>query len=553
MSDVGRLVAGRYRLTEQIGRGGMGTVWRGEDEVLGRQIALKQLHVQPHLALDDLARLYERTRREARSAARVAHPNVIVVHDVVDDVMDGDGRPCIVMEYVPAPTLADLLTDGRTVPPEEAARIGLGMIAALRAAHAAGVLHRDVKPGNVLLGADGRVVLTDFGIAMTADASTLTKTGEMVGSIHYMAPERIRGQKPGPASDLWALGATLYQAVEGRPPFRRLTAMEAAYAIAVDPLEPLRQGGALEPLIEALLAKDPEERPTAEQTEQALRAVLSDTTTTTLPGPSATGTAGPYGPHGDTGGRHATLAGRHTLTRTGPEPEPGSGSGSGSGPGRGPGQGPHRDREAPAGRGRRPRRRVLVTLAVAVAVAATVIGATLYVASNPDSKASSDGAGGSATSSYSPPPLPDGYHLVKDKSLDVSFPVPDGWKVSQRTSETVVYIDGTGLARLEIGVVDPAGSHPMAHFKDIEANTKRNYPGSYRKLRMQKTTLRGQPAAVWDFTFRGRARTFRAIDLGFGRAGQREYDIYLSAPDLEWDTYRPVFDKVSDGFITSAS
>ncbi|MCL6738307.1 serine/threonine-protein kinase [Streptomyces neyagawaensis] len=541
VSDVGRLVAGRYRLTEQIGRGGMGTVWRGEDEVLGRQVALKQLHVQPHLAPDDLARLYERTRREARSAARVAHPNVIVVHDVVDDEVDGDGRPCIVMEYVPAPTLADLLTDGRTVPPEEAARIGLGMIAALRAAHAAGVLHRDVKPGNVLLGADGRVVLTDFGIAMTADASTLTKTGEMVGSIHYMAPERIRGQKPGPASDLWALGATLYQAVEGRPPFRRLTAMEAAYAIAVDPLEPLKQGGALEPLIEALLVKDPEERPTAEQTEQALRAVLSGTTTTTLPGPSATGAPGPYGRHGDTD-RHTTVAVGHTLTRPGPEP------------GSGPGRGTHRDPEARARRGRRSRRRVLVTLAVAVTVAATVIGATLYAASNPSANTTPDGgADGSPTPSYSPPPVPDGYHLVKDKSLDVSFPVPDGWTVSQRTSEGVVHIDGTGLVRLEVGMVDPAGSHPMAHFKDIEANTKLNYPGSYRKLRMQKTTLRGQPAAVWEFTFRGRARTFRAIDVGFGREGEREYDIYLSAPDLEWDTYRPVFDKVRDGFITSAS
>jgi eukaryotic-like serine/threonine-protein kinase len=544
VSDVGRLVAGRYRLTEQIGRGGMGTVWRGEDEVLGRQVALKQLHVQPHLAPDDLARLYERTRREARSAARVAHPNVIVVHDVVDDEVDGDGRPCIVMEYVPAPTLADLLTDGRTVPPEEAARIGLGMIAALRAAHAAGVLHRDVKPGNVLLGADGRVVLTDFGIAMTADASTLTKTGEMVGSIHYMAPERIRGQKPGPASDLWALGATLYQAVEGRPPFRRLTAMEAAYAIAVDPLEPLKQGGALEPLIEALLVKDPEERPTAEQTEQALRAVLSGTTTTALPRPSATGTAGPYGPHGDTG-PHTTTAGSHTLTRPGPE--------SGTVPGSGPGHGSHRNPGAPARRGRRTGRRVLVTLAVAVTVAATVIGVTLYSASNPGANTTPDGAGGSPTASYSPPPVPDGYHLVKDKTLDVSFPVPDGWKVAKRTSESVVYVDGTSLVRLEIGVVDPAGSHPMAHFKDIEANTKLNYPGSYRKLRMQKTTLRGQPAAVWDFTFRGRARTFRTIDLGFGREGEREYDILLSAPDLEWDTYRPVFDKVRDGFITSAS
>ncbi|MET9973422.1 serine/threonine-protein kinase, partial [Streptomyces sp. NPDC006356] len=286
MSDEQRLIAGRYRLTERIGRGGMGTVWCADDEVLGRRIALKQLHAQPHLSGDELATLYERMRREARSAARIVHPNVIVVHDVVED----DGRPCIIMEHVPSRTLGDLLEDGRTIPPEAAARLGLAMIAALRAAHAAGVLHRDVKPGNVLLGAAGRVVLTDFGIAMTAGTSTLTQTGEMVGSIDYMAPERVRGLTPGPESDLWALGATLYQAVEGRPPFRRDTAMETAYAIATEELEPPKQAGPLAPLIEILLARDPDERPSAEQTERALRAagsVPSAEATEALPTASA--------------------------------------------------------------------------------------------------------------------------------------------------------------------------------------------------------------------------------------------------------------------------
>ncbi|MFI5881078.1 serine/threonine-protein kinase [Streptomyces sp. NPDC051554] len=504
MSDEGRRIAGRYRLTEQIGRGGMGTVWRADDEVLGRQVAIKRLHVRPELSADELATLFERTRREARSAARIAHPNVIVVHDVVDD----EGRPCIVMEYVPGPTLAELLKDGRTLPYQEAARIGLDMVAALRAAHAAGVLHRDVKPGNVLLGTGDRLVLTDFGIAMTDGTSTLTKTGEMVGSIHYMAPERIRGLTPGTASDLWALGATLYQAVEGRPPFRRVTAMETAYAIAVDPLEPMKQAGPLEPLIEALLIKEPEERPTAEQTERALQTAWWGESTAQLVPATANLTVvetEPAKPAGDSGG---------------------------------------------GGRGRRRNRKRLVLGGIAIAVAAAV-AATAFVLHTTSTSAPGH-ATGSPTTTASVSPVPEGYHLVRDRQLGVSFPVPDGWKAGKRTAEGGTYTDETGLAGLTIGIVDPAGPDPSTHFADIEANTKVNYP-SYRRLRMQQTTFQQQPAAIWEFTFQGRVRVFRAIDLGFGREGGREYDIYLSAPDAKWDTYRPVFDTVRDGFVTSAS
>ena len=500
MSDEGRRIAGRYRLTEQIGRGGMGTVWRADDEVLGRQVAIKRLHARPELSADELATLFERTRREARSAARIAHPNVIVVHDVVDD----EGRPCIVMEYVPGPTLAELLKDGRTLPYQEAARIGLDMVAALRAAHAAGVLHRDVKPGNVLLGTGDRLVLTDFGIAMTDGTSTLTKTGEMVGSIHYMAPERIRGLTPGTASDLWALGATLYQAVEGRPPFRRVTAMETAYAIAVDPLEPMKQAGPLEPLIEALLIKEPDERPTAEQTERALQTAWWGESTTELPPDTA------------------------DLPVAGPDPKP----------------------VGEPGRGRRRSRKGLVLGGIATAVAAAV-AATAFVL-HTTSKSAPGQATSRPTTTAAASPLPEGYHLVRDRQLGVSFPVPDGWKAGKRTAEGVTYTDETGLAGLTIGIVDPAGPNPSTHFADIEANTKVNYP-SYRRLRMQQTTFQQQPAAIWEFTFQGRVRMFRAIDLGFGREGGREYDIYLSAPDAKWDTYRPVFDTARDGFVTSAS
>ncbi|MFF7655319.1 protein kinase [Streptomyces sp. NPDC007983] len=505
MSDKGRLVAGRYRLTERIGSGGMGTVWRAEDDVLGRQVALKRLHAPHHLCDDEISTLYERARREARSAARITHPNVVVVHDVVDDE---EGQPCIVMEYVPSTTLGALLKERGTVPPQEAARIGRGMVAALRAAHAAGVLHRDVKPGNVLLGdADDRIVLTDFGIAVTSGTSTLTRTGEMIGSIEYMAPERIRGRKPGPVSDLWALGATLYQAVEGQTPFRRDTAIETGYAIAVDPLPPLRQAGPLAPLIEALLAREPGERPSAEETERRLRALAAEELTATRQdAPDA--------------------AASHTAAATPPP------SGTVAAP-------------EPTGGGRHKRRRVMWGATVAALATVAVPGA-IHVW--PDGGGQQDGGKAKAPAA-TPPPVPHGYHLVEEKKLGVSFPVPNGWKLSDRTSEGAKYIDPSGLVEITIGMVDPAGPTPVAHFRDIEANTKKNYD-VYQRLRLDRTTFRGQPAAIWECTFAGRVRTFRAIDLGFGREGDKEYDVYLSAPDEKWDTYRPVFDTVKEGLRT---
>ncbi|MDW4906158.1 serine/threonine-protein kinase [Streptomyces sp. ADMS] len=515
MSDEGRLIAGRYRLTEQIGRGGMGTVWLAADEMLNRRVALKRLHEDSRYADDELALMYERTRREAQSAARIAHPNVVVVHDVVED----DGLPCIVMEYVPSTTLGGLLKSSGTVSPEEAARVGRGMVGALRAAHEAGVLHRDVKPGNVLLTEGGRVVLTDFGIATATGTSTLTRTGEIVGSIDYMAPERIQGDTPGPASDLWALGATLYQAVEGQPPFRRLTPVETAYSIVTAALEPMKQAGPLEPLITALLAKDPAERPSAEETELALRAVTEDTEPRTWTASASMPTPGQVPDSGRTGGtRRGTGAGR-------------------AAPGK------------PRGRGR------LTALWSAVAVilvAGGTAGGVYYANSSGDDGTRSAGPATSPTPAYAPSPVPDGYRLVTEEGLGIAFPVPDGWTLDKRTSDGVVYIDETRLASLSIGMVDPAGD-PLAHFRDIEANTKLNYPGGkYRKLYMQRTTYRGQKAAIWEFTFEGRARVFHAINLGFGQEGGREYDIYVSAPEKQWDTYRPVFDRVREGFRTTS-
>ncbi|MFE4823125.1 protein kinase [Streptomyces sp. NPDC056704] len=264
-----RVIAGRYSLLSPLGAGGMGTVWRAYDKLLHREVAIKEVRAPAGLAASDIDRMYTRLEREAWAAARVAHPNVVTVYDVAME----EGRPWIVMELVRGQSLADLLkTEGR-LSPQRAASIGLEVLAALHAAHETGVLHRDVKPANVLIAKDGRVVLTDFGIAMIEGDSALTMTGEVVGSPEFLAPERALGRRSGPASDLWSLGVLLYAAVEARSPFRQNTPLSTLRAIVDAELPQVRRAGALTPVIEGLLRKDPDERLTAEQAEQDLRLI----------------------------------------------------------------------------------------------------------------------------------------------------------------------------------------------------------------------------------------------------------------------------------------
>lgn len=212
-----RLIAGRYRLLSPLGEGGMGTVWRARDELLSREVAVKEVRAPSGLPGADIERMYARLEREAWAAARISNRNVVTVYDVATQ----DHRPWIVMELVRGISLAELLEAEGPLTPQRAAHIGAEVLAALRAAHEAGVLHRDVKPANVLLSNDGRVVLTDFGIAMVEGSSALTMTGEVIGSPEFLAPERALGRTPGPESDLWSLGVLLYAAVEGNSPFGR--------------------------------------------------------------------------------------------------------------------------------------------------------------------------------------------------------------------------------------------------------------------------------------------------------------------------------------------
>ncbi|MFH8938656.1 serine/threonine-protein kinase [Streptomyces griseosporeus] len=273
---AGRLLAGRYRITAQLGRGGMGVVWRAVDEVLGREVAVKELRTYTDADAPELADLRLRMQREARAAARVRHPGVVAVHDIAEV----DGRPLIVMELVDGPSLDDVLRRSGTLDPREAAGIGAKVTDALAAAHAAGVLHRDVKPGNILLDRSGRVVLTDFGIATMDDpgdgsATHLTRSGEIVGSLDYLAPERAQGAHPGPASDVWALGATLYAAVEGASPFRRTSTFSTLTAIVGEPLPEPRLAGPLAPVLRRLMDKRPDARPDAAEARELLEAVAA--------------------------------------------------------------------------------------------------------------------------------------------------------------------------------------------------------------------------------------------------------------------------------------
>ncbi|GAA0270930.1 protein kinase domain-containing protein [Cryptosporangium japonicum] len=270
MADTQQTVlAGRYRLVDQLGRGGMGTVWRAHDELLDRDVAVKEVLLPP--GVDDETRddLMERTKREARAAARLSHPNVVTVFDVVEV----EGRPWIVMELVKARGLNQIVRDEGPLVPERVAEIGVQLLNALGVAHASGIFHRDVKPSNVLVSDNGRVVLADFGIASVQGDPAMTRSGLILGSPSYIAPERARGLPAGPASDLWAVGATLYTAVEGRPPYDRDGIVPILTAAAMEDPDPFVKAGPIAPVLTALLQREPSKRPSVEEARLALRQI----------------------------------------------------------------------------------------------------------------------------------------------------------------------------------------------------------------------------------------------------------------------------------------
>ncbi|MEU8519688.1 serine/threonine-protein kinase [Streptomyces sp. NBC_01216] len=517
------MLAGRYRLGETIGRGGMGKVWRAHDEVLHRTVAVKELTAGRFVAEADRLVLHARTQKEARAAARITHPGVVTVHDVLEH----DDRPWIVMQYVDGPSLADATKEAGTITPHEAARIGLHVLGALRAAHAAGVLHRDVKPGNVLLARDGQVLLTDFGIAAIEGDSTITRTGELVGSIDYLAPERVRGGDPGPASDLWSLGVTLYTAVQGGSPFRRSSPISTMQAVVTEEPPYPEKAGPLAPVIAALLRKDPEHRPRADEAGRMLLDAMEGrapaeaqsfvptqrvaqeelaSVTTELPAPA------------------------HPAPTPSPLPPP---AGYPAPPDAGKGRGRWR------------------TAVLAAVLAGVVAGGAVFAAMNdsgggsPGRDATRDTTSPAATKTAGGG-IPAGWHRVEDPA-GFSLLVPDGWK-RQTDGDSIDYTPDNGRHRIRVSVDEtPDFENPYMHALDLQKTVSTRLP-KYEKVTLHQNTYRDQVRSCrWEFTWTER-KNFpgprHAIDQLYFADDGTEYAVYMSSPEESWGTTREQFDIV---------
>ncbi|BAJ28910.1 MULTISPECIES: serine/threonine-protein kinase [Kitasatospora] len=526
--STGRLLAGRYALGERLGRGGMGTVWRARDEMLDREVAVKELTVS-HLSEEDLEILQSRMKREARAAARIKHPGVITIHDVLEQ----DGRPWIVMELVDGRALSDVISQDGTLTPREAADVGLQVLAALHRGHQLGVLHRDVKPANVLLEhGTGRVVLLDFGIAKFEGAMDITRPGDLVGSPDYLAPERAQGQRPGPASDLWALGATLFHAVEGESPFRRDNPLSTLTAVVDEPLPTPARAAGLGPVLAALMAKDPAERPGADEAGRMLREV-ADGHTVSIRVPEQAGAS-----------RLPTqlvpVVDRTTEPAAPAEPaaETATAAPVAAAPPVAPPAGP----PAPAGSGRRRGRPVLWAVVGVLLLAAAGGGAAYYlndrhvnvtVTRGPSPTAGTDNPLPSDSPLPSGAPAPAGYAWQDDPAgFRFLLPTAGTWTRTEKSGQ--IYYSPDGLEHfLQFAVTVGQPLAPQEHLLQMEASLSRSLK-DFQTTSLSAAKIRGQEGAVWEFSFGAKDARRHAKEVEFRRPDGTAFMVYVSGPEKDW-------------------
>ncbi len=543
-----RVIAGRYRLQERIGRGGMGVVWRATDELLGRQVAVKELVLDASLSTEEARLQRARTLREARAVAQLRHPHIIVVHDVVEH----EERPYIVMELIDGGSLAERLADRGPVDAREAARIGIALLGALRRAHESGVLHRDLKPANVLMEAEtDRVVLSDFGIAQVEGATTLTESGSFVGSPEYTAPERMSGVRTGPESDLWSLGALLCAVLSGESPFRRDSLGGILHAVVVDEIRPPAQAQPILPVVRGLLERDPGRRLDGAEAERLLREFLETGRTPRAP--------------------VAYTPTQRDMPRRVVPPVPWDGREAAA-------------RQAGAGSpaGKPSARGALVAAALVAAMAGAGVSAAALLLRDgggaPGTPASSSpprtSVGTEPSGPGSPPaptvtvtrppprarrPLrhrprcqgrPPGYRRMRDAG-GFSLAVPEGFtRVPQ--GERIFYMSLGRTFRIGIKVAEPEEGGPLAVMRRSAADGPDNNPG-YRDGRVVGTSHGGNPAALWEFTWNGFSAAEgprHTYDLCWEQGG-RMYDVWVSAPVGKAREAKEYFDVAVDTFVPS--
>jgi tRNA A-37 threonylcarbamoyl transferase component Bud32 len=535
-----RHVADRYVLKAPIGRGGMGVVWRAHDTVLGREVAMKQVVPPATLPPAERRAAQARVMREARAAARLNHPGAVTLYDVVQD----GGETFIVMELVGAPTLADLVRREGPLAPERIAEIGAQVASALEAAHRAGIVHRDVKPGNVMVPASGSAKLADFGVASLQGDPRLTSTGLVVGSPAYMAPEQARGEPSGPPADFWALGATMYYAVEGEPPFDRGGSIQTLGAVVSDPPRPMERAGPLAPVLADLLDKDPGARPTGPELRERLARAAD---------PAATGGTRLLPPGEDELSTTATLpaqapvampapVGEHPPVGEGPPVPPPVGERPLVGVGVG------------AGRGRRRGALWLAGLAVLLAAGLLVAAlAGLFGADRRGGGASATTrrapAAGTATSAGRAPTttaapttattagqagLPAGWTAFSDRAGAYTLGVPPGWRPNTGGGSNTTRIEEPGGARTFIVQSKrPPNPLPQAS-RDYRAFAERNFDG-YREVRFDEhASYAGRPAVVFEFLARENGREVHVSHVNFV-AGRWGYNVRFTTPAEQWD------------------
>jgi serine/threonine protein kinase len=516
MTDTRTVIAGRYLLQEPLGQGGMGRVWLSQDTKLNREVAVKEVVAPEGFTEADLRELRPRALREARAAARLNHPNVVRVYDIV--VVDSS--PWIVMEYIPSRSLVEL----GPISPAQAATVGLGVVSALAAAHQVGVLHRDVKPANVLIDHNGRTVLTDFGLATIVGDPSVTRSGVIIGSPSFMAPERAADQAPGAAADLWSLGATLYFAVEGRSPYARPTTLATLAALASEDVPYAPHAGALWPVLEGLLRRDPADRLDAATAERMLRDIARPA------GLLAPAPAAPPKP-------------RQAPPRTAP-PLP-------TAPPASPAPLPAADTASVPSRGRRPRWLVLAAaLVLLVALAAWLI--PRFGGSDPTSQPTNTPtnppaattpppatpgptATGGSTEGPAPPTalaLPPGWHLHRDPT-GFTVAVPASWTISRRG--TIVYFDEPNGGRLlGIDQTKQPQPDPVADWtgKERYRVARGDFP-NYERVRLEAVDYFTK-AADWEFKYTRDGVRLHVNNRGFITSPTQAYGMWWSTPDSQW-------------------